>query len=82
MLPRIRWLHRREVFVATKLPTDPVEQAELLSQFAGLWIALWHDEVVATAPTIDMLYRALDDKELPSATVFRVPDPRQGVFVG
>ena len=82
MLPRwvLRWFRRGHTFV--KLPSDPVEQADLLAQFAGLWVAVWNDEVIAAEMTLDSLYRTLDEQGRPLATVFRVPDPKQGVFVG
>lgn len=73
---------RKEGAVAMELPADPLEQAKTLAQFAGLWIAVMEDAVVATEPTIDRLYKTLDDRGLSNATVFRVPDPKQGVFVG
>lgn len=53
----------------------------MLQQFAGLWIAIDADEVVAADTSIDSIYRALDDLNKPLATVVRVPDPRHGVFV-
>lgn len=68
--------------VEIELPEDRDARAEVLSRYAGLWIALDGNTIVAAVETMDGLYEVLDRMNKPFATVFRVPDPEQGVFVG
>jgi len=67
---------------AVRIPTELAARADLLREFAGLWIATWEDRVVAAGQTADEVFRQLDEKNLPDAVVARVPDPDRGVAVG
>jgi hypothetical protein len=65
------------------LPDDPHERSSLLrDQFRGLWIAVWENEIIAAAPTIDAMFESMDEQRLPEAAVSHVPDPELGVAVG
>ncbi len=65
-----------------RIPSRAPDRAEFLRQFAGLWIAVWRDRVVAAGQTADEVFRQIDEKRLPDAVISRVPDPRKGIAVG
>lgn len=80
-----RWLKRKRTRVAmepTRLPRDPVARANMLREFSGCWIAILEDKVVAAGPTADDVFRQIDDKGLPGASITRIPDPALGVAIG
>jgi hypothetical protein len=78
-----RTLSKRGEMKRVPLPQDPMERSELLrDEFAGLWIAVWNDEIIAVGDSSDQVFARIDAQGLAEATVVRIPNPELGLAVG
>jgi len=75
-------LGRKGSDVHVPLPGDPTARAGALREFAGRWIAIWQDSIVAAGDTPDQVFREIDQQDHPEASVTRVPEPELGIHVG
>lgn len=68
--------------MTVSLPDDPMALAAALREYAGLWIAVLDGKVVAAGDSPDKVFWELNERNLPDASITRVPDPALGVHVG
>ena len=78
-----RWL--LSLLRRRKGPVDaitPVQIADQLREYAGLWVALRKDCVIDAAETPDRLLMRLRDRGIQDAKILRAPAENEAVLVG